>query len=102
MLFDSITVVGFDRTAVGFDIHTYVTLPLCICSTTTHQIQLQYIEVNYYSTSFLCEALVNKSSFNVRSFQQTVAMCMHMNTHSANIVSKNQISNYLFYPVNAI
>ena len=36
------------------------------------------IELTYYSTSFLYEAMVNRSDFNV--VRQTVAMYMRMNT----------------------
>ena len=37
-------------------------------------------ELSYYPTSFLCEAMVNRSGFKVVS-TQTVMMRMHMNMH---------------------
>ena len=88
MLFD--TVVGFNRISA-----TYVILPLYTCSVNTHQIQLQYIELNNYSTSFLCETIVNRSSFNVVSAFSSNAHA-HEHVCSPNTGSKNQLNNYFY------
>ena len=51
------------------------------------------IELTYYSTYFLCEAIVNRSGFNVE-FQRTVTMRMRMNmrVHQTMAAKINQIN----------
>ena len=58
------------------------------------------IELMYYSTSFLCKAMFNRSDFNV--VQQTVEMrmCMNMCVYQT-MVAKIKANNYfstLFMP----
>ena len=50
------------------------------------------IELTYYSTSFLCEAMVNRSSFNVVSTNSNDAHA-YEHTCSPNNGSKNQLNN---------
>ena len=56
------------------------------------------IELTYYSTFFLCEAIVNRSSFNVVS---TNSNDVHAYKHkcSPNNSSKNQPNDYSSTPV---
>ena len=51
------------------------------------------IELTYYSTSFLCEAIVNRSSFNVVLTNSSDA---HLYEHKClpNDDNKNQLNNY--------
>ena len=70
-------------------LHKYVRLPLYTCPTTTHRIQVQYIELNYYSTSFLCKVMVNRSGFNLVFNSSDVHAYA-----SPNNGSKYQLNNY--------
>ena len=56
------------------------------------------IELTYYSTSFLYEAMVNRSRFNVVSTNRSDA---HVYEHacSLNDGSKNQLNNYVSTPL---
>ena len=56
------------------------------------------IELTYYSTSFLCKVMVNRSGFNVVS---TNSSDEHAYEHacSPNNGSKNQLNNYFSTPL---
>ena len=56
------------------------------------------IELTYYSTSFLYEAMVNRSGFNVVS---TNSSDVHAYEHvcSPHNASKNQLNNYFSTPL---
>ena len=56
------------------------------------------IELTYYSTSLLCEAMVNRTGFNVGSTNSNDA---HAYEHacSPNDGSKNQPNNYFSTPL---
>ena len=56
------------------------------------------IELTYYSTSFLCEMMVNRSGFNVLSTNIT-NVHVYEHTCSPNDGSKNQLSKYLSTPL---
>ena len=51
------------------------------------------IELTYYSTSFLCEAMVNRSSFKVVSTNSNDAYA-YEHACSPNDGSKNKLNNY--------
>ena len=56
------------------------------------------IELTYYSTSFLYEAMVNRSGFNVVSKNSSDAH-EHEHVYSPNDGSKNQLNNYFSTPL---
>ena len=51
------------------------------------------IELTYYSTSFLCEVMINRSGFNVVSTNSSDAHTYEQ-ACSPNDGSKNQLNNY--------
>ena len=51
------------------------------------------IELTYYSTSFLCEAMVNRYGFNVVSTNSRDAHA-YEHAYSPNDCSRNQLNNY--------
>ena len=56
------------------------------------------IELTYYSTSFLCEVIVNRSGFNVISTNISDAH-VYEHVYSPKDGSKNQLDNYLSTPL---